>query len=226
MENKSQRLTLALTAPVSYELVNVLLPYMLEILVELNRQTTHDFEMEVPIATQLFRSFNEIMKGGYINFFLLANMSRVKTESYLQQLLRYLECCYKVILNYPKAFEHYLLCCDHLAKELSELIFSLGNNDTVMLYCSMFTVCYKLAERLLREHRNGNTKNDKHLDRAVETMTCCLMAVRQALMHTHKPTNLASAELFKFSHYEEKMEMIVGLFLEIVQQKDSTHLHG
>lgn len=39
LENKAQRLTLTMTAPVSYELVGVLLPYMLRILIELNRQS-------------------------------------------------------------------------------------------------------------------------------------------------------------------------------------------
>lgn len=94
----------------------------------------------------------------------------------------------------------------------------------VLLYCTMFAVCYKLSERLLREHRNGNTKNDRNLDRTLDVMASCLLAVRTALLHTHKPTSLASAELFKFSHYEDRMEMIVALFLEVVQIRDNAHL--
>jgi hypothetical protein len=39
LENKSQRLTLNMTAPLSYELVNILMPYWVQILHELNRQT-------------------------------------------------------------------------------------------------------------------------------------------------------------------------------------------
>lgn len=108
-----------MTAPISYELVGLLLPYMLQILVELNRQVEHNFEVEMPIATQLFRSFCEIMKGGYINFFLMASISRTITEAFLQQLLRYIESSYRVVLSYPKAFDHYLMCCGFLAKELS-----------------------------------------------------------------------------------------------------------
>jgi len=43
LENKCQRLLLSMTAPISYELVGVLVPYMLHILMELNRQTEHNF---------------------------------------------------------------------------------------------------------------------------------------------------------------------------------------
>jgi hypothetical protein len=88
----------------------------------------------------------------------------------------------------------------------------------------MFTINYKLSERLLREQRNGNSKNDKNLDRTLETMNSCLTYVRNALMYIHKTTNLANAELFKFANYEERMEMIVGLFLETVSILNNTHI--
>lgn len=119
--------------------------------------------------------------------------------------MKYLESSYRAVMNYPKVFEHYLLTCSYITKELSELVFSLSSNEVVLVYCSIFNLAYKLTERLLREHLNGNAKNDKNLDHTVETMSTSLSAVRMALQHTHKPINMASAELFKFSHYEEKM---------------------
>jgi hypothetical protein len=133
------------------------------------------------------------MRGAYINFYLMLNISKQTTEDYLRQLLRYIECCYRVILSYPKALEYYLIVCNYMAKELSELLFSIGTNELVMLYCNMFTINYKLSERLLREQRNGNSKNDKNLDKTLETMNYCLIYIRNALMYVHKTTNLANA---------------------------------
>jgi hypothetical protein len=82
----------------------------------------------MPIATQLFRIFCEIMRGNYINFYLMLNINKQTTEGYLARLLRYIECCYRVILSYPKALEYYLFVCTYIAKELSELLFSVATN--------------------------------------------------------------------------------------------------
>lgn len=74
LENKSQRLTLSVTAPLTYELVCLMLPLWLDVLTKLNQLTEHNFESEMPLSTQLFRIFNEIMRGNYLNFYLLSSL--------------------------------------------------------------------------------------------------------------------------------------------------------
>lgn len=218
LENKSQRLSLTKTVPLSYELVSTLLPYWAAILAELNKQEQHHFEVEVPIACQLLRIFNELMRGSYINFYLLLVVKPGETEGYVLNLVKYMGAVFAEVSNYPKAFEQYVTAGVYIMKELSEFVMSFPSPELVAKYCDLFFVAFKLLQALLKEHYNGNSKNERSLDKLLDMLQCSLSYVKLALTHTHKSPNHGNACLFKSTHYNERLEMLGSLFEAALQE--------